>query len=305
MLDEYLFGAVSRISPEAPVPIVDIRQRKYVAGGAANVAANVQGLCAEAMLTGLRGSDAPGDRLHSLIEDAGIATRWIEASASRPTTSKTRVIAGQQQIVRYDSEDKSDLSANERAALELHCNHLLTQVQTCIVSDYGKGTIAAGFCEWLIDAASRRRCPVIVDPKGRDYRKYRGCTLITPNLREAAQASSVEIENDGDLTRAGERLLELLPGSCILVTRGADGMTLFRPEADQLTIPTVAQEVFDVVGAGDTVVAALGISLSVGLPLETAMRVANVAAGIAVGRHGTVAVTWNELAAHPELRLWS
>jgi D-beta-D-heptose 7-phosphate kinase/D-beta-D-heptose 1-phosphate adenosyltransferase len=219
----------------------------------------------------------------------------------RVTTSKTRVVAGQQQIVRFDHEERAPLNGTVAGIFKAKLEKALDNVGVCIVSDYGKGLLSTAVCTHLLEHASAKRIPVIVDPKGLDYSKYRGCSLITPNLKEAGEAAGIAIECEDDLYEAGKRILAVLPGAGVLVTRGADGMTLFREGHDPLTIATVAQEVFDVVGAGDTVVATLGVCLAAGLPLETATRLANVAAGIVVGKHGTVAVSAEELISHAEV----
>jgi D-beta-D-heptose 7-phosphate kinase/D-beta-D-heptose 1-phosphate adenosyltransferase len=299
MLDEYMLGTVSRISPEAPVPVVDIRTRWYVPGGAGNVAANVASLGAQVHLVAVCGRDGAGESLRRALSNSGVADSWLNELADRLTTCKTRVIAGQQQIVRFDNEHRSALSEEERCCMEKSFEAALHQSDVCIFSDYGKGIFSPELCGRAIALARSKGREVIVDPKGTDYSRYRGCTLITPNLREAGEAAGRQIGNEDELHYVGFRLMELLPGSSVLVTRGADGMTLFRPDQDPLTIPTVAQEVFDVVGAGDTVVATLGISIAARLPLETGTRLANVAAGIAVGRQGTVAVSIEELLSHP------
>jgi D-beta-D-heptose 7-phosphate kinase/D-beta-D-heptose 1-phosphate adenosyltransferase len=299
MLDEYMLGTVSRISPEAPVPVVDIRTRWCVPGGAGNVAANVASLGAQVHLVAACGRDGAGESLRKALAEAGVADSWLNELPDRLTTCKTRVIAGQQQIVRFDNEHRSALNEEERHCVEKSFEAALDQSDVCIFSDYGKGVFSPELCARAIAFARSKGREVIVDPKGRDYTKYRGCTLITPNLREAGEAAGKPIGNEDDLRCAGLRVMELLPGSSVLVTRGADGMTLFRPDQDPLTIPTVAQEVFDVVGAGDTVVATLGISIAAQLPLETGTRLANVAAGIAVGRQGTVSVSIDEVLSHP------
>jgi D-glycero-beta-D-manno-heptose-7-phosphate kinase len=300
MLDEYLFGTVNRVSPEAPVPVVDVKTRRYVPGGAANVAANVRSLGAEVKLVGLCGEDLAAETLRRILSDAGIEPRWLVPSAERPTTCKSRVVAGQQQIVRFDTEKRLPVTGTEQARLLACFKEAASESDVCIISDYGKGLFPAEFCQTLIGFVCSGKREVIVDPKGTDYTKYRGCTLVTPNLKEAGQAAGLAIENEDNLRQAGERLLALLPGSSVLITRGADGMTLFRPEQSSLTIPTVAQEVFDVVGAGDTAVAALGVCLAAHLPLETGTKLANIAAGIAVGKQGTVAVSLDEVLRHEE-----
>lgn len=303
MLDEYLFGTVSRVSPEAPVPVLDVKRRRYVPGGAANVAANVRSLGATARLAGICGNDTAGETLRRVLAEAGIGDEFVMRVDSRVTTSKTRVVAGQQQIVRFDHEERAPLNGALADLFEATLEKSLDGAGVCILSDYGKGLLSSAVCAQILKNANTRQIPVIVDPKGLDYSKYRGCSLITPNLKEAGEAAGIAIECEHDLGEAAKRILALLPGAAVLVTRGADGMTLFRENHVPLTIATVAQEVFDVVGAGDTVVAALGVVLAAGLPLDTATRLANVAAGIAVGKHGTVAVTADELFSHAEITL--
>jgi len=302
MLDEYLFGTVHRISPEAPVPVVDVRSRHYVPGGAGNVAANVRSLGAQVRLVGVCGRDGAAETLRLALEKLAIDNSYIVCCAERATTCKTRVIGGHQQIVRFDSEHRAGLDPEDSRLLEERFRSALDESDLCVFSDYGKGVLTGEFCGAAIAWARGQGRPVLVDPKGVEYSKYRGCTLLTPNLREASEASGTPIETDDDLNKAGRRLLETLEGSSILITRGPDGMTLFRPERPPLTIPTVAREVFDVVGAGDTAVAALGVSMAARLPLEKATQLANIAAGIAVGKQGTVAVSIDELLGHPETR---
>lgn len=302
MLDEYLFGAVSRISPEAPVPVVDVKGRRYVAGGAGNVAANVSSLGATVTLLGVYGADRNADLLDQVLGEAAVHHSEMIRCPTHPTISKTRVIAGQQQIVRFDCEDRTPYPETVIAALLKKFDALVSSADVCVFSDYGKGVLTDHFCQAAIARANDEGKQTIVDPKGADYTKYRGCRLITPNQREAGEAAGWAIHSEEQLTEAGERLLQRLPGSSVLVTRGPDGMTLFQPRCTPVTVATVAQQVFDVVGAGDTAVAALAVAMGGRLPMENAMRLGNFAAGIAVGKHGTVAVKWEEVLVHPEAR---
>lgn len=301
MLDEYLLGAVNRISPEAPVPIVEIKERKYVAGGAGNVAANVVSLAAGCRLVALCGRDEAADTLRSALGQNGIETAGVVCVEGRPTTRKTRVVAGQQQIVRFDVEERSTLSTEAQTELCCQLSIELQHADICILSDYGKGVLLPLVCKTAISVAKERNVPVLVDPKGLRFEKYQGCTLITPNLGEASRFTSIAIEREEDVMEAGRQLLQALPGSAVLITRGADGMTLFRANEPAMTIPTVAQNVYDVVGAGDTAMAALSVALGAGFNFQLSMHLANIAAGIAVGKHGTVAVPLEEVLAHPAL----
>lgn len=297
MLDEYLIGNATRISPEAPVPIVEVTGKRYAAGGAANVAANATSLGARVTLLGLTGRDAHAALLRETLQNSGVDPGALVAT-DRPTICKTRVVSGQQQIVRFDVEERSALSPAATSDLLYRFRSLLPTADLCIVSDYGKGVISEAFSQAAIAEASKQNKPVIVDPKGRDYRKYAGCTLLTPNQKEAALATGFGVETEDDILAAGKSLLASLPNSSVLITRGPDGMTLFRPKAKPFTISTEARAVFDVVGAGDTAIAALGVGLAAGLALEIAVTLSNIAAGIAVGKHGTVAVTLDDLSRH-------
>jgi len=296
MVDEYLVGNATRISPEAPVPVVEITGRRYAAGGAANVALNAVGLGAQVRLLGLVGNDRPAELLSEMLANFRIDPKTLLAT-SRPTTSKTRIMSGQQQIVRFDVEDRSALPIGVSAELISRFGALLSESDLCIISDYGKGVVSSEFSHLAIQIARKQNKPIIVDPKGRDYGKYVGCTLLTPNQKEASLATGIVAETESDVLAAGKSLISALPGSSVLITRGPDGMTLFRPKTDPLTISTEAQTVFDVVGAGDTVIATLGVAIGARLNLETAVRLSNIAAGIVVGKHGTVAVAREELLA--------
>ena len=295
MLDEYLSGSVTRISPEAPVPVIDLKSRRHVAGGAANVAMNIRTLRGLATIVGLVGCDPSAKILRSLLENANIPTAGLVESAGRGTISKTRIVAGQQQIVRIDSEDRSIPPPELQAAIVATVSKLLPEHDICILSDYAKGTLTDFVCASIIKLANESAKQVIVDPKGQGFGKYLGCSLITPNLLEAGAAVGIAIEVEADLLEAGRRLRAVLPSSSVLITRGAEGMTLFEGAEDPVTVRALARRVFDVVGAGDTVVATLALALATSLPLPLAMRLANVAASVVVGKPGTATTTIEEL----------
>jgi D-beta-D-heptose 7-phosphate kinase/D-beta-D-heptose 1-phosphate adenosyltransferase len=298
MLDEYVMGAVSRISPEAPVPVLDVRSRYCSAGGAANVAMNIVSLGATVSLAGTMGDDAAGNSLWRLLQEKGIGDECLVESPGRGTISKTRIIAGQQQICRIDHEERSPIGAELLAELLKRIARPLGFCNVVVLSDYAKGVLTDACCEQIIALAQGAGKPVIVDPKSKDFRKYLGCNVITPNQHEAAVASGVAIESEETLQEAGAKLMRDLPGAAVLITRGPEGMALFQDGADRpLTIPTEARKVFDVVGAGDTVVAALAVALGAGESLPEAVRIANLAAGIVVEKPGTATVTFDELAA--------
>jgi rfaE bifunctional protein kinase chain/domain len=297
MLDAYVTGAATRISPEAPVPVVEVGERRFVVGGAANVAANARGIGAAVTLAGVTGADAAGARLRSELEQLEIGIEALVEDETRVTTVKTRVTAGGQQIVRLDEETRMPLSARMMSQLLRNCERVLDEADAIVISDYAKGVAAESFCRWVIEHAEKRRVPVVVDPKSADLSKYRGARIVTPNVKEAAAAAGETIHSDADLARVAEMLLKKIAPSALLITRGAEGMSLFEPGRKELHLPVTVNEVADVTGAGDTVVATLAVALGSGFELREAAAMANLAAGVAVGHHGTWAVRREELVA--------
>ncbi len=300
MLDAYVSGSAARISPEAPVPVVGVSQRRYLPGGAANVAANILALGARVAIAGVTGVDDSAVRLRRELERTGADLRALIEDAARVTTTKTRITASGQQIVRFDDEDVSPLDGAAGAALQARCAELLPVVDACVISDYAKGVVTDTFCRWLIEEAARHGKPVVVDPKSRNLARYRGATVVTPNLKETGAAAAEPIANSEDLAHAVMQILPRIAPSALLVTRGADGMSLFEPQRAVRHLPALRNEVADVTGAGDTVVAVLAIALGLGLAQVDAASIANIAAGVAVSHHGTWAVRHEELreAAH-------
>ena len=296
MLDEYLLGDVRRISPEAPVPVVDITHRAHVPGGASNVAANVAGLGGLPILLGVVGQDENGECLKNVLRSQNVATDAIITAYDRPTTTKTRIVSGQQQIVRIDREVKKPVSGALANEVMAAFSAALAKADACILSDYAKGLLTSSICAEMIAIAAGQGKPMVVDPKGNDFSKYAGCTVMTPNLREAEIAANVSIHDDADLVIAADRLrLVLGPVSALLFTRGADGMTLFSREDSATHVAALAHEVFDVTGAGDTVASTLTLALACGAPMEEAIHLANVAASIVVQKTGTAIVSTSEL----------
>lgn len=302
MLDAYITGAASRISPEAPVPVVDVAERRFIVGGAANVAANARGMGAIVLLAGVTGADETGAQLRAELEKLEIGAEALLEDETRVTTMKTRVTAGGQQIVRFDEESRLPLSAGMAAQLLRKCEKLIDSANVVILSDYAKGVVAEPFCRWVIERAARHGVPVVVDPKSRDLTRYRGARIVTPNLKETAAAVGEPIHSNEDLTRAAAFLLDKIAPSALLVTRGGDGMSLFEPGGKETHLPALVNEVADVTGAGDTVVAALAVALGAGFDLREAATLANIAAGVAVGHHGTWAVRREELIAAAQAR---
>lgn len=288
MLDRYWFGDVSRISPEAPVPVVKIERTEERLGGAANVARNVAALGAQADLLAVVGDDEPGGRVAELLQLDGIGVS-LQRDPAITTTVKLRVIGRQQQLLRIDFETTPGHEALMSKLAEFE--RRLPDVDLVILSDYGKGGLQ--HIARMIDSARRQAKAVLVDPKGDDYARYRGATLLTPNRSEFRQVAGSWGRED-ELREKAQRLRRELALEGLLVTRSEEGMTLYRDDG-ALHVPTVAKEVFDVSGAGDTVIATLGAMLAAGRPFEEAVRWANVAAGIVVGKLGTAVATPDEL----------
>lgn len=294
MLDRYLEGTTERISPEAPVPVVKITRRRSVPGGAANAAANLAGLGAETHLIGYRGEDEPGQELEQTILTYGIRAHLI--CGSRPTTCKTRVVSVRQQLVRLDEEEIAELSPAEITAVLDRITLVQAQgLAGILLSDYGKGFAAAEICRALAQVADTLGIPFVVDPKGTDWEKYAGATLITPNVRELGEALGRSLANQDEIVAAaGWEALERFDLPAVLITRSAAGMTLVCRGEIVHHIPAETREVFDVSGAGDTVVAALLRCLAAGADRVAAVRAANIAAGIAVGHSGTYRLNQTE-----------
>jgi D-beta-D-heptose 7-phosphate kinase/D-beta-D-heptose 1-phosphate adenosyltransferase len=296
MLDEYIWGAVSRISPEAPVPVVQVRSESVRLGGAANVAANVRALGAEVSLLGVVGSDIAGERLVHELERIGIKGDTVLVDRGRATTIKTRVVAGSQHVVRFDREAVADLPASGVRALSERLRALLPGAAALVISDYGKGLMTGPLVKAVLPLARRHRVPVVVDPKLVLFRSYRRVAVITPNHHEAAAAAARPIRNEDDLVAVGKMLRTRLDADSLLMTRGDQGMSLFERDGTVTHIPAVAQEVYDVTGAGDTVVATVALGLAARLPVREAAALANQAAGVVVGKVGTATVSREELA---------
>ena len=296
MLDQFVWGDVSRISPEAPVPIVRVRRQEGRPGGAGNVVTNVVALGGRADACGLVGDDLAGRALCGALADAGGGLSGVVRSRSIGTTAKTRVIAHNQQVVRFD-QDPDDGGAPARLVQKLRTWVAANarRYAVIVVSDYGKGVVTP---ELLQDLAALRRRHVfayVIDPKRPNFAHYRGASLMKPNLGEASVAAGIDIADRASLDKAGAELLRRWEADAILISRGEEGMTLFKPRARAHHFPTAAQEVYDVTGAGDTVLATCALALAAGGSFEEAARLSNHAAGVAVGKVGTATVTAREL----------
>lgn len=293
MLDRYVHGDVRRISPEAPVPVFAIEREEERLGGAANVACNIASLGGTATLIGVVGRDAAGQALGRLAADrAGLTARLI-ADPARVTSLKTRFVAAGQQLFRADAEETQAIGAGSVEAVLAALAEMLPAARALVCSDYSKGVLTTEVLARAIALARRLGTPVIVDPKARDLARYAGASVITPNAREASAATGIECDSDEGVAEAARRISATIGGGIVIVTRGGRGMSVFEPDQGGGRIahlPTRSREVHDVTGAGDTVVATLALGLATGAPLDVAVALANAAAGLAVGLHGTVAV---------------
>lgn len=293
--DRFLWGKVSRISPEAPVPVVHVVNESLALGGAANVAHNIRALGGRVSLGGLVGNDALGEWMREECARLEIDPSAIVTAPGRRTTEKTRVVAQHQQVVRFDREDLIDPAASTMAALSKALERRLARVDAVVISDYAKGSLEPTVLRKLIGEARKRRVPVLVDPKPPRFTVYRGVSMVTPNLKEAAAMAGVDITDERSLARAGKKIRERLACEAVLVTRGEDGMALFQRGARAVHIPTMARDVFDVTGAGDTVIGTFGLCEALGIDRALAARISNAAAGIVVGKVGTAVVAAAEL----------
>ena len=295
MIDQYLWGSVSRISPEAPVPVVRLERESFRLGGAGNVVNNLVAFGARAVPAGVRGDDSHGDLLETLCRDAGLPTDALVVASGRPTTVKTRVIAHNQQVVRVDREVESPLDTAVAGRLKEKVLAALAGAQGLVVSDYDKGGISADLLAAVLPEAARRRLPIVVDPKVRLFPHYRPATVVTPNAREAMEAAGLPARTEEEFDAVGRRLLGLLDSPYILITRGERGMLLVGREGGNLRLAATAREVFDVTGAGDTVAATLLVSLAAGASMEEAALLSNRAAGVVVGKIGAATLTAQDL----------
>ncbi len=297
ILDRFLYGTVERISPEAPVPVVEVEREVFRLGGAANVVNNLRALGARAELLGAVGRDEAAARLRRELEALGVSPEGLVEVEDRPTAVKTRVVAQHQQVVRFDRERRGRLPEGPRGALAARVDRGAPSWDAVVVSDYGKGVVEPELMECLRDAARRHGIWIAVDPVPAHAAWYRGVDILTPNVKETEAMTGLPARTDPEVERAGRVLLERLDLGAVLVTRGERGMTLLPREGECLHIPTRARDVFDVTGAGDTAVAVLALARAAEAGLEEAACLANLAGGIVVGKLGTAVVTAEELEA--------
>jgi len=294
MLDRYVWGRVQRISPEAPIPIVHVLRESHHAGGAANVVANIRALGGQVTTCGIVGKDQEGTELLQRITTIGASTDGVVSSRSTLTISKTRIIAHNQQVVRLDRE-QDDIDNRMRSRLRAFVSRHIEQFAVVVISDYGKGVVDIALLSLLAELQRRHNFLYLIDPKRRNFAHYKGANLVKPNLEEAGLATGLDIRSETDLHQAGVRLIDLWQTEAVLISRGEEGMSLFKRGATPQHFPATAREVFDVTGAGDTVLATCALALGSGATLEEAASLANHAAGVVVGKVGTATVTAQEL----------
>ncbi len=296
MIDEYLWGEVDRISPEAPVQVVSVIKENFTLGGAGNVVNNLAAMGAKIFAAGVIGTGRDGQTLNEKFNELGVNTRGVIREPERPTTRKTRVIAANQHVLRIDRETKTRISDRTFSRLAGFFEEIIPEIDVVLVSDYNKGLITESLLSKLIRTAGKHGKYVIADPKGLDFTKYSGVTLLTPNKKEAGFASGVEIEDEAGLLKAGQKILDAVGLEKLLVTCGRDGMVLMEKGGQPCFIQAESRQVFDVSGAGDTVLAVMGLAVASGASFEDGAALANTAAGIVVGKVGTATVSKKELA---------
>ena len=296
MLDEFVWGDVTRISPEAPVPVVDVRRESVHLGGAANVLANLVALGARGSVIGVIGNDAAGERLKTGLRDLGAQDQCLIVDDTRPSTIKTRIIAHSQLVVRADRESRTQVNGNLEEKIVASLKEALKEADAFVVSDYDKGVVTPAILREILPLAYER-VPVLIDPKLRNFNAYRPATLVTPNHLEALRMSDSEDHSDDGSHHAAKVIREKLGCDAVLITRGDRGMMLLEANGEPVYVKTAAREVYDVTGAGDTVIAALAGALSAGATMLEAASLANHAAGIVVGKVGTATASAAELIA--------
>ena len=298
MVDKFIYGNVSRISPEAPVPVVEVTEEKCLAGGAGNVSNNINSLNAKAYLAGIIGNDAVGRNLIENLKKKGIDIKGIFIDDNRPTSLKSRVVAHHQQVVRFDCESKTGMSSKITSQLLGYISEKIPKVNAVVISDYGKAVINQQVLKESISKAKKYKKPIIVDPKIEHFMEYREVTCITPNISEAIAGMRLyKVSSEKEIVALGQSILKQLNCNSVIITRGEKGMSVFEKNKPPLYIPTRAKEVFDVTGAGDTIVAVMSLCLATGADLRISAEIANYAAGIVVGKVGTATVSVEELRA--------
>ncbi|MBW2076211.1 MAG: D-glycero-beta-D-manno-heptose-7-phosphate kinase [Deltaproteobacteria bacterium] len=290
MLDRFIWGKVSRISPEAPVPVVEVEHESTMLGGAANVVNNLISLGSNVLLCGVVGDDRPGEEVLRKLEDMGVDIGGIAIESAKPTSVKTRIVAHAQQVVRYDREKRIPLKPATIKYILDFIRAKKDHMSAMILSDYGKGVLSRKLMHGIAEAIAGSNIPVAVDPNVKNFSLYKDVTVITPNNTQAGEITGMDIKDENDLVKAGKRLMNRDRCKSLLITRGEEGMTLFEENGEITQIKSIAKKVYDVTGAGDTVIAAFTLGIASGLDMKSAAFLSNLAAGIVVGEVGTSAV---------------
>jgi len=295
ILDEYIWGDAERISPEAPVPVVNIKKREIRPGGAANVAMTISALGGVPILAGVIGDDDSGVRFRSTIMELGLSSSGLVNERGRTTPLKTRILASNQQMLRIDSESVTSIDLSARQNLLAYLDDALGKVDALLISDYAKGTISVELLAPVLDNAKSHNLLITVDPKPSNMHLYKGVTLVSPNLKEAATASGISIKDRTSLVQAAKKLMECVAPKALLITRGGDGLSLFTSDGSAHHLPAMTSEVYDVSGAGDTMIGTLTLAMSAGANILDAVEIANCAAGVVVRKAGVATVSPGEL----------
>lgn len=295
MLDRFIYGSVDRISPESPVPILTIKKQEEMLGGAGNALANLEGLGAQGVILSVTGEDEEGVTIRNNIKKRGLSADGLFMDADRPTIIKTRFLAGHQQLLRTDQEKILPVSEELAEKILEKAEELIPSMNAVLISDYGKGLLGKDLIAGIIKAAKRHKCPVIVDPKGRDFTIYKGATAITPNKKELAEATGLPVETDEEIIEAAQSLIKNCGIDAVVATRSAQGMSVVSRKDEIAHFPAAAIEVFDVSGAGDTVIATIAAALAVDAPLVEAVELANYAGSVVVAKVGTARIMAKEL----------
>ena len=293
MLDVFLYGDVERISPEAPVPVVRVLNIMHLPGGAANVSSNLKSLGVDVTLCGVVGGDETGRKFRQIIDNQGINTFFIDDG--RKTSIKTRVVASNQQVVRFDVEENKKLSSKYVGYIEKFLEDKINGFDAVIISDYGKGVITKKLIEKVSEITRHRKIPLTVDPKIENFRFYKGVTCITPNTKEASEGSGIKIKDYEAVVKAARKIIKMLNPETLLITMGSKGMALFDSKGEIIKVPALAKEVFDVTGAGDTVISVFTSCIAAKASYIDAVKLSNLAGSIVVGKMGTATVSPEEL----------
>ncbi|MCP3898456.1 MAG: D-glycero-beta-D-manno-heptose-7-phosphate kinase [Desulfobacteraceae bacterium] len=295
MIDEYVWGNVDRISPEAPVPVVSVDSTSFTLGGAGNVVNNLVSMGASVSVVGTKGTGETGKILIKKLEEFKVDTKGLLEVSSRPTTRKIRIIASNQQMLRIDHETTKEINLDTFDELKQVLALQIPLVDLIIISDYAKGLVTEKIINFIVESTKNSKVLTIADPKGLDFSKYKNVSILTPNQKEAGLASNIDINNVDDIFKAGEKLLKKLNLEKLLITCGKHGMVLFEHGKEPFTIKSEARQVFDVSGAGDTVISILGLAIASGATFKQSAMAANSAAGVVVGKVGTATLSRKEL----------